>query len=209
MIAVSLTLAALSSGLLILSGYALGSRREGRERQRLQHELAERTARVEALSTVEGLLASARVPERIGQAVTRLRAERSGRPGRPSHADLPRLLDAIAEQGGFTAVLLTDETGLPVASSAQARHAEQLAGIASLILTLAERIVANQQPAPLAVLLRDESNQLVLHRVFRLPFTEERYILTAVAKGATATPEILDPALGALEELLAPSEDAA
>jgi predicted regulator of Ras-like GTPase activity (Roadblock/LC7/MglB family) len=206
MIAVSLTLAALSSGLLILSGYLLGSRREGRERQRLQRELAERTERIAALSTVEGLLASARVPERIGQAVSRLRAERSGR---ATHADLPRLLDTIAEQGAFTAVLLTDETGLPIASSTQARHAEQLAGIASLILTLAERIVANQQPAPLAVLLRDESNQLVLHRVFRLPFTEERFILTAVAKGTTATPDLLDPALGALEELLAPSEQAA
>lgn len=206
MIAVSLTLAALSSGLLILSGYVLGSRRERRERHRLQRQLAERSARIEALSTVEGLLTSARIPERIGQAVTKLRAERTGRPG---HAELPRLLDTIAEQGAFAAVLLTDETGLPVASSTQARHAEQLAGIASLILTLAERIVANQQPAPLAVLLRDESNQLVLHRIFRLPFTDERYILTAVARGTAATPEALDPALGALEEMLAPSEHAA
>lgn len=203
MIAETLTLAALASGLLILSGYLLGTRRGVQERQRIQGELAERTERLAALRAVEGLLASARVPERIGQAVMELRAERLGR------ADLPRLLDTIAAQGSLAAVLLTDETGLPIASSTQARHSEQLAGIASLILTLAERIVANEQPGPLAVLLRDESNQLILHRVFRLPFTQERYILTAVAKGTGITPESLDPALAALEEVLAPSEPAA
>lgn len=198
MIAVTLALAALASGLLLSAGYLAGVRRTGREREQLRRELAERSAQIGALAAVQDLLAAVRTPERIGQAMARLSDLPGGRAG------LPRVLDALVDSGAFAATLLTDETGLLVASSTQARNAEQLSGIASLVLTLGERIVAHDQPAPLTVLVRDEASSLTLHRIFRLPFTEERYILTAVAKGALATPDALDPALTQLEALLAP-----
>lgn len=201
MIATALALAALASGLLATAGYLVGVGRAGRELARLRHELSDSGARVDALAAVEELLTSVRTPERISQAMAKLKGSQSGLVG------LPHLLDTIAESGRFSAMLLTDDKGLLIASSTQARHTEQLAGIASLILTLSERIVANNQPGLLSVLLRDESNQLVLHRIFRLPFTEERYILTALSQGVLTTPDALDPALARLEELLAPGAD--
>lgn len=198
MIAATLALSILASGLLLSAGYLAGSRRTGRECERLRRELADRGAQLSALSAVQELLAAVRTPERIGQAMARLTDLSGGRDG------LPRVLDAVAESGGFAAALLTDENGLLVASSTQARNVEQLSGIASLVLTFGERIVAHDQPAPLTVLVRDEASGLTLHRTFRLPFTEERYILTAVTKGTLATPDALDPALTPLEALLAP-----
>lgn len=198
MIAASLALSAVASGLLLTAGYVTGARRTGRERERLRRELADRDAQLGALAAVQELLAAVRTPQRIGHAMTRLTDLAGGRAG------LPRVLDAVAESGAFAAALLTDDNGLLVASSTQARNADQLSGIASLVLTLGERIVAHDQPAPLTVLVRDESGGLTLHRIFRLPFTEERYILTAVTRGSIATPDTLDPALIPLEALLAP-----
>lgn len=203
MTATALILAALSSGLLLVAGYLFGVRRSARESEALRRELAESQAKLGTLSQIEELLPAMRTAERIRQAMARLKSS----PKEP--AGLPAILDAIVEGGPFTSTYLTDNQGLLVASSTQARNTDQQAGLASLILTLGERMVAASQPALLAVLLRDESNQIGLHRIFRLPFSDERYILSALAKGTLAPPDALDPALASLEEVLAPRSDGA
>ncbi len=121
-------------------------------------------------------------------------------PNRRSRHDLPKLLDALTKRGGFAAVLLSDEMGLPLAASAGARDADVLAGVSSLVLSLADRVVTSGGPAPLAVLLRDASNQRILHRIFSVD--GDRYLVTAVSKGGTLTTDALDPALAALEDIL-------
>lgn len=132
--------------------------------------------------------------DRIGQALSQLQ-------GGTSLGELPRLLDAIAEKGGFSAVVLSDEVGLPLAASASARDVEVLAGTASFLLTLADRAARDGAPRPQAVVVLDESNQHVLHRIFVVDGT--RFTLTAVSRGVYVQPGALDAALGKLERVLA------
>jgi predicted regulator of Ras-like GTPase activity (Roadblock/LC7/MglB family)/gas vesicle protein len=133
--------------------------------------------------------------ERRAQGLTLVSPNRRGR----NH--LPRLLDTLAHRGGFSAVLLSDEMGLPLAASSGARDADVLAGVSSLVLTLADRVTSSGGPAPLSVLLRDASNQRILHRIFSVG--SERFLVTAVAKGGEISTDALDPALTALEDILA------
>lgn len=139
--------------------------------------------------------------ERRAQGLTKLAIV-----GRTSRQHLPRLLETVATRGGFSAVLLSDEMGLPLAASAGARDADVLAGVSSLILTLADRISKAGGPMPLAVLLRDAANQRILHRIFVVG--NERYLVTAVSRGEDLTTDALDPALTALEDVLAAGQAA-
>ena len=125
---------------------------------------------------------------------------------RRGREQLPALLDTMARRGGFAAVLLSDDVGLPLAASSGARNADVLAGVSSLILTLADRVAQAGSPTPTAVLVRDNSNQLILHRIF--PVADERFLLTAVAKGGEVSTAALDPALAALEDILEKSQAA-
>lgn len=132
--------------------------------------------------------------ERRAQGLTSLNARGGGR------HQLPGLLDMLARRGGFAAVILSDAMGLPLAASAGARDADVLAGVSSLVLTLADRVVGAGGPPPLAMVVRDTAGQRVLHRIFSVE--RERYLLTAVAKGTEVSSDALDPALGALEASL-------
>lgn len=143
--------------------------------------------------TVRELLAPMLDHERLGRELAQL-------PGGTSLGELPRLLDAIADRGGFSAVVLSDEVGLPLAASASARDVELLAGTASFVLTLADRAARDGAPRPLAVVVLDESNQHVLHRIFVVDGT--RFTLTAVSRGVHVAPGALDAALAKLEAVL-------
>lgn len=138
--------------------------------------------------------------ERRAQGLKSLRAPLRGR------EQLPALLDNIARRGGFAAVLLSDEVGLPLAASSGARNADVLAGVSSLILSLADRVTKSGAPTPTAVLVRDGSNQLILHRIFSA--AGERFLLTGVSKGSEVPTTALDPVLTALEDVLAKSQAA-
>lgn len=138
--------------------------------------------------------------EQIGRDLARL-------PSTSGLGGLPKLLDAIAERGGFTSVVLSDDVGLPLAASAGAVDVDTLAGASSLLLTLADRAARDGAPAPQAVVVRDESNQTLLHRIFRVG--DERFMLTAVARGVEVATSALDPALGTLERALARRDVAA
>ena len=134
--------------------------------------------------------------ERRAQGLTLLSPNRRGR------HHLPRLLDMLVRRGGFATVLLSDEMGLPLAASSGARDADVIAGVSSLVFTLADRVASSGAAAPMAVLLRDSSNQRILHRIFTVE--KERFLVTAVAKGNEIATDALDPALAALEDILGP-----
>jgi hypothetical protein len=131
--------------------------------------------------------------ERLGHELARLdTGEKRG--------DLPRLLEAIAAKGGFSTMLLSDEVGLPLATTRDAAEVEGLAAAAAMFLTLSDRVAANGLPPPFGAVLRDQANRLILYRSFRVG--EERYVLTAVTGGTFLSPESLDPTLGKIEALL-------
>ncbi len=114
--------------------------------------------------------------------------------------ELPRMLDAIAEKGGFSTVVLSDDMGLPLAANTTAINVDTLAGVASWLLTLVERAERTDAPTPLAVVVQDSSNQFVLHRIFEVG--AQRFTLTAVSRGLNVAPGALDGALGKLEKVL-------
>ncbi|MFO0735161.1 MAG: hypothetical protein U0270_04750 [Labilithrix sp.] len=124
--------------------------------------------------------------------------------GGTSLGELPRLLDAIAEKGGFSSVVLSDDVGLPLAASAAASSVDWLAGVASIVLTLVDRAERVGQPKPIGVLIRDDANQLLLHRAFDAG--GNHFLLTAVTRAQDVSPNALDPALAKLERALARRE---
>ncbi len=118
--------------------------------------------------------------------------------------DLPRVLDAICEKGGFSSVVLSDDEGLPLASNGAARNVESLAGTSALFFTLVDRAAERREARPSAVLVQDEGNQVTLHRMFTVG--SSRFVLTAVGRGLAVAPGALDAALPKLENALARPE---
>jgi hypothetical protein len=101
----------------------------------------------------------------------------------------------------LSAVLLSDEEGWPLASSSNSRNPEKLAATASLLLLLADRFARDDSPAPLSLMVHDESNTITLCRIFRVG--GQRLSLTAVSTGTPLTPTALDPALVKVDAVLA------
>lgn len=136
--------------------------------------------------------------EAIAQRLSRLKTTHGSR-------DLPMLLDAIADAGGFSSVVLSDDVGLPLAASANAsaipESVDRLVGMASLVLMLADRALHDGEPKPIGVVTHDESNRMVIHRIFGVD--KSRFLLTAAARGKALTPSVLDPIVGKLEAVLA------
>lgn len=144
--------------------------------------------------TVQRLLAPMVERERRGLALAE-----AGR-GATRRGELPALLESLAERGDFQAVVLSDETGLPLAASKKADQPEVLAACSSLMLTLSDRLKSSGQPDARAMVIRDEAQRLTIHRILNLG--EERYVLVAITSSPSASPEILDPALPRIEALL-------
>lgn len=120
--------------------------------------------------------------------------------GPRSRSDLPAILDTIATKASFGSIVLSDESGLPVAASRGTRDPEGTAGTSSLLFTLADRLVAHGHPQPIAVLVHDEANETILHRLFRAGTA--RYLLTATGRSRGVVPETLDPTLDTIERAL-------
>lgn len=168
--------------------------RAQREAERLSSEAARRgDDQKGALREVERLLAPYIERERLLLDLSRLDGTARG--------GLPDLLDAIARKGNFASIVLADEAGLPLAASRGTRDAESVAATSSLLFTLADRMAECGSPAPLAVLVHDEGNETILHRLFRVE--GGRYLLTATGRDRGIVPETLDPALHTIERALA------
>lgn len=146
------------------------------------------------LREVQRVLAPLMEKERLAKALAALPV------GRGTRDRLPDLLEAIARAAGFDTVLVSDEAGLPLATNAAAEEADQLAGIWSMLLTIADRVVVTGAPAPLSILVQDADGQTIVHRIFSAG--QHRYLLTAVGRGGALSPTTLDPAITKLEALL-------
>lgn len=169
--------------------------KQGEAMEHLLEPLSRRVGEVDKLrTTVEEVLTPLVQRERLGMELGSLAAETGGRSG------LTHLLDQIVEKGRFRVVVLTDDEGLPLATSSNAWDVDRLAGVSAHLSVLADRLGRNGGPAPLSVMLHDEDNQLTLCRIFRV--RDKRLILTAVSTGAELSTSALDPALAKVDAAL-------
>jgi hypothetical protein len=113
---------------------------------------------------------------------------------------LPALLDTIAQKAALSSLVLSDEAGLPLAASSDARDVDALAGTAAFFLTLSDRAERTGQPRPLSSVLLDDANRMTIHRTFTVGAA--RYTLSGVARGRSLAPGALDPALLSVERAL-------
>lgn len=120
--------------------------------------------------------------------------------GSGRRSDLTPLLDQIAEKGHFEAVVLSDDEGLPLASSTDAKDLNRLAAISSLVMLFAERISRDGAPSPLSLMIHDEANKQTLCRIFDV--NGQRLLLTAVSLGMPLTPTALDAVLSKVDTVL-------
>jgi len=116
-------------------------------------------------------------------------------------SELTNLLDRIADAGHFETVVLINDEGLPLAASTRARDLERLAALSSLLVVFAERLRRSDAPAPLAIVMHDETNTESLCRMFTVG--EQRLLLVAVGMGLPLTPTALDAALPKVGSILA------
>ena len=170
---------------------------QGDALQRMFEPLAQRVGEDKDLrATVEQVLKPLVQRERTGIELASVEP-RTGH----HHTDLTHLLDQIASKGRFQIVVLSDDQGLPLASSQNDWDLDRLGGISALLLVLADRIGREGGPAPLSLMLHDEENRVTLCRIFR--FRDRRLLLTAVSTGSELTPSALDPALAVVDAVLA------
>ena len=113
---------------------------------------------------------------------------------------LPQLLNEVVDRAGLNGALLTDEAGLPLASHEGTKDVERLASIASLLVLLSDRVARDGAAVPQSLLLHDESNQLILCRIFSV--ASQRLILTATARAGQLQLGSLDPVLPKIENAL-------
>lgn len=195
--------------LLLTAGYLFGVNRGYQARDQLRkqnleyvselvnvhHQLNQhRSGTDETLrTTIQELLTPILERDQLAHGLSQLRAA-SGR------RDVAALLDQIAERGNFSAVLLSNEDGIPLASSHNTRDIDRLAATASLLLFLADRMVRDHSPAPLSFMVHDEANALTLSRIFHVG--DQRLSLTAVSTGAQLSPTALDPTLAKIDGVL-------
>lgn len=197
---------ALSCGLFLLTGYLLGVRLGAAARDELRAALdraradADRLASRElpgegdGLREVQRILSPLLERERVAQSIQHIAL------GRGTRDELPRLLDAIAAAGGWSAVVLSDDSGLHLAASADAERVEVLAGVWSQLLSLADSVVENGEPAPVSARVSDLDGRVLVHRIFSAG--NQRFLLTAVSRGASLGPEALEPAVAKIERVL-------
>jgi hypothetical protein len=195
--------------LLLTAGYLFGANRGYQAREQLRKQNLEQAEEIGLLrqrlslpdegdenlrTTIKQVLSPLIQREQLSFELSHLKAV-SGR-----RSDLTALLDQIADKGNFSAVLLSDEEGWPLASSSNTRELERLCATASLLFLLADRIARDSAPAPLSLMVHDESNTVTLCRIFRVG--DQRLSLTAVSAGVQLTPTALDPALVKVDAVL-------
>lgn len=114
---------------------------------------------------------------------------------------LTHLLDEIGAKGHFEALLLSDDEGLPVAASSNARDLDKLAALSSMVLVFADRM-GRGGAAPQSLIVYDSENRESLCRIFHVG--EQRLLLTAVCRGQHLSPTTLDAALSQVDKALLP-----
>lgn len=202
MILLSAVIGVAAAALLLTGGYLFGANRGYQAREQLRRRNSEQAEEIGLLrqrlsppdegdenlrTTIKQVLAPLMQREQLSFDLSHLKGA-AGRRG-----DLTALVDQIADKGNFSAVLLSDQEGWPLASSSNTRDLERLGATASLLFLLADRIARDSAPAPLSLIVHDEANTVTLCRIFQV--ADQRLSLTAVSTGSQLTPTALDPAL--------------
>lgn len=170
--------------------------RQVRELRRAMEPLLDREQRVQHLQArLETLITPLMAREKLGQDLANLALTSKTSRG------LGELLQNVADRGHFSAVLLSDEAGLPLAASDDTPNAEAMAGVSSLLLILADRIPRHGLSAPDAFILRDSSGKLTMHRIFAS--NDKRYLLSVISEDRQISPDLFDGVIGKLAGLLA------
>lgn len=195
--------------LLITTGYLLGTQRgrearealrrqnaaDAEELARLHERVAEQHGDEEKLRVaIQRVLSPLVQREQLAHDLARLENQ-SG-----TQRNLTALLDQIADKGNLSAVLLSDEQGLPLAASRNARDLDRLGATSSLMLLLADRLARDESHAPVSLLVNDADNSVTLCRLFHVD--KQRLSLTAVSRGVQLAPAALDPVLVPLQAAL-------
>ncbi len=115
---------------------------------------------------------------------------------------LAHAMNEIAEAAHFKTVLLSDENGLPIASSRQATDLGRLAAISGYVVMFGEHIRREEDYRPVSLLFNDVSQHQVLSRIFTAG--EQRLVLTAVIVNSTLALGALDPAIKKVLAVLQP-----
>ena len=214
MMPLAIILGVTTAAILIFSGYLLGIRRGLQARERLREQslqLAEENRLIERnlvefkIKDNQKLIDSLRyiVEQALAPLIQRERLllELSNLNTISGDSNsLVLLLDEIAEKGQFWAVSLHDEQGLLIAASSNSENLDRLTAISTFVLLFAERIGRDATPAPLSMMIHDESNIATLCRLFNVG--QHKLLLSAVATGTQLTPTSLDPALAKVDSIL-------
>ncbi|HEY6879243.1 MAG TPA: hypothetical protein VI299_14555 [Polyangiales bacterium] len=215
MISLSIILALLGASAVAGAGYLLGLRRGARARVALRAELEAERARSGGLEAQlqlrplprpdnDGLQLRAAIHDALAPLLSHERVARdlSTIPlGANGLGELPSVISAIAERGGFSAVVLSDDSGLPLAAGGSA-DVDLLASAAAYLQGFAERAARADQPRPLACVVLDDDHATTVHRMFSVGGA--RFSLSAISRGSVLVPTALDAALAPIEQALAP-----
>ncbi len=195
----------------VATGYLSGAGRGRKERDRLRDDLEQANYEVEVFTKQADALSGMvlrDIQQDIQSAVENALDRESSSEAElgeivgdvQSRGQLERLLDLIASKGQFLTVLVSDETGLPVATNRDAQDATEIAGLSSALLGFADRTVQVRRPAIASILLYDETKHATMHRIFQAG--ADRYLLSVVAQRAVLPLTMLDPVLGQIETVL-------
>jgi len=119
-----------------------------------------------------------------------------------NRSNLTRLMDEIAEKAHFKVMLLSDDKGLPIAASSNAKQLDKLAAISSLVVIFGDRISQDDNESPQSFLIHYENNMDILCRLFIIG--EQRMVLTVISSKLKLTNGALDSVLPKFTESLNP-----
>lgn len=209
MTALALLIGLAAAALLLSAGYLLGVRRGSRARAEIaaqnaalsdeitrlrerdmQHRKDDETLRAAIQRVVMPLVQK----EQVSMDMARLEG------GSDQQRDLVALLSQMADKGNFSAVLLSDDQGWPLAASGQGAEHERLGATSSLLQLLADRLGRDGAPTPTSLMVGDANNRMTLCRLFSVE--DQRLLLSVVGVASQMTPTALDPALGRLASVL-------
>ena len=169
--------------------------RQSNALQRVLEPLAEWDVQVEKIhADIKQMQASMIHHDQVALELTNLQTSTKHR------SDLTCLMNEMAEKARFEAVLLSDENGLPLVSSNNAKDLDRLAAIASFVVIFGDRISRDDAASPVSFLVRDNTNRDILCRIFHVG--RQRLVLTAVSVELQLTPNALDPALEKITRIL-------
>ncbi len=209
----SIMLALAASSALLLGGYLFGARKGREARKALEEQLEEVSGAAhhlqrEVRDDLNRLLNAVKAQEELGEYLKpmverdRLSADLAQlKTTVKTRRGLSELLSIMADVGDFDTVLLSDDSGLLLASAGgNNRDLDSVAGISSLYLVISDRVKKIGEPIPNSFVVHDSTKQITLHRIIEAQ--DKRYLLSVVSKQSRISPEIFDASVLKVKELL-------